>query len=103
MTAIQFLAEWVIRSSILIFFGTLLLWLLRVKNPALRLTAFTAMLAASIAIPALTMALPRLPLAVLRAPASRPIAASPTVAGQDPVGFAGPAADRSRVPVTGRT
>lgn len=103
MTTLQFLAEWVIRSLILILGGAALLWLMRVKNPALRLTAWTAMLGASIAIPALMTALPRLPIAVLRAPARPPIAESAVVSGEDAIEFGGPAADISRVPVTGRT
>ncbi|SPE40583.1 Peptidase M56, BlaR1 (modular protein) [Candidatus Sulfopaludibacter sp. SbA3] len=103
MTTIQFLAEWTIRSLILILAGAVLLWLLRVKNPALRLTAWTAMLGASIAIPALMTALPGLPMAVLRAPARAPMAASAMVSGEDAIEFAGPAADLSPGPVTGRT
>ena len=62
MTAIQFLAEWALRSSLLILGGGLLLWALRVKNPSIRLAAWTAMLCGSLAIPALTPTLPRLPL-----------------------------------------
>lgn len=102
MTAIQFLAEWAVRSSILILAGAVLLWLLRVKNPALRLTAWTAMLGASTAIPALMTALPGLPITVLRAPARQPIPASSMGSGEDAIGFAGPAADLSPVSVTGR-
>ena len=44
MTTIQFLAEWALRSSILILSGALLLWALRVKDPSIRLAAWTAML-----------------------------------------------------------
>jgi len=36
---IQFLGEWIVRSSFLILTGALVLWLLRVKNPSVRLTA----------------------------------------------------------------
>jgi multidrug efflux pump subunit AcrA (membrane-fusion protein)/beta-lactamase regulating signal transducer with metallopeptidase domain len=60
MTAIQFLAEWALRSSLLILGGGLLLWALRVKDPSIRLAAWTAMLLGSLAIPALTPTLPRL-------------------------------------------
>jgi len=70
MTMIQFLGEWMVRSSVLILTGTLLLWLLRVKNPSVRLAAWTAMLAGSLAIPLLTAALPNVPLPVMRAPAA---------------------------------
>ncbi len=68
MTTIQFLAEWALRSSILILSGALLLGALRVKDPAVRLAAWTGMLLGSLAIPALTAALPKVPLAVMRAP-----------------------------------
>ena len=70
MTLIQFLGEWVVRSSMLILVGALLLWLLRVKNPSIRLTAWTAILVGSMAIPLLTAALPRAPLPVLRRPSA---------------------------------
>ena len=84
MTMIQFLGEWVVRSSILILAGALLLWLLRVKNPSVRLTAWTAMLAGSLAIPLLTAALPKMPLPVLRPPA-RPLRASRSGSAREPV------------------
>ena len=78
MTTIQFLAEWGIRSSILILSGGLLLRALRVQDPAIRLTAWTAMLCGSLAIPALTAALPKVPLAMVRMAvprvAARPVA-----------------------------
>jgi multidrug efflux pump subunit AcrA (membrane-fusion protein) len=60
MTAIQVLTEWAIRSSLLILGGGLLLWALRVKDPSIRLAAWTAMLFGSLAIPVLTPTLPRL-------------------------------------------
>jgi hypothetical protein len=71
MTAIQFLAEWALRSSLLISGGGLLLLALRVKDPSIRLTAWTAMLLGSLAIPVLTPTLPRLPFAT-RVVAARP-------------------------------
>jgi multidrug efflux system membrane fusion protein len=71
MTTIQFLAEWALRSSILILSGALLLWALRVKDPSIRLAAWTAMLCGSLAIPMLTAALPKAPLAVMRALSGR--------------------------------
>ena len=74
MTTIQFLAEWALRSSILILSGALLLRALRVKDPSIRLAAWTAMLCGSLAIPALTAALPKVPLAVMRV-ASGPVEA----------------------------
>jgi beta-lactamase regulating signal transducer with metallopeptidase domain len=70
MTTIQFLAEWALRSSILILCGALLLWALRVKDPSIRLAAWTAMLGGSLAMPAITAALPKVPLAVMRAAAA---------------------------------
>jgi uncharacterized protein (TIGR03435 family) len=72
MTALQFLTEWALRSSILILSGTLLLWALRVKDPSIRLAAWTVMLCGSLLIPALAAALPRVPLVVMRVP-SRPV------------------------------
>jgi len=69
MTTLQFLAEWALRSSILILSGALLLRALRVKDPAIRLAAWTALLCGSLAIPALTAALPKVPLAVMPAAA----------------------------------
>ena len=66
MTTIQFLAEWALRSSTLILSGALLLRALRVKDPSVRLAAWTAMLCSSLAVPALTGALPKLPLTVMR-------------------------------------
>ncbi|HTA71060.1 MAG TPA: M56 family metallopeptidase [Bryobacteraceae bacterium] len=72
MTTLQFLAEWALRSSILILSGTLLLWALRVKDPSIRLAAWTVMLAGSLAIPALSLTLPKVPLVVMRTTA-RPV------------------------------
>jgi uncharacterized protein (TIGR03435 family) len=72
MTAIQLLAEWALRSSILILSGALLLRALRVKDPSIRLAAWTAMLCGSLAIPAIAAALPKMPLAVMRM-AARPV------------------------------
>jgi hypothetical protein len=44
MSTIVFLAEWGVRSVILILGGALLLWAMRVKDPSIRLMAWTAML-----------------------------------------------------------
>ena len=71
MITIQVLGEWAIRSSILILSGALLLRVLRVKDPSIRLAAWTAMLCGSVAIPLLTTALPKIPLAVMRTAVSR--------------------------------
>jgi beta-lactamase regulating signal transducer with metallopeptidase domain len=71
MTTTQFLAEWALRSSILILSGALLLQVLRIKDPSIRLACWTAMLCGSLAIPALTTILPGMPLAIPHA-ASRP-------------------------------
>ena len=84
MTMVQFLGEWIVRSSILILVGALLLWLLRVKNPSIRLTAWTAILVGSMAIPLLTAALPKAPLPVLRRP-SRPSPAARSALAGGPV------------------
>jgi RND family efflux transporter MFP subunit len=66
MTTIQFLADWALRSSILILSGALLLRALLVKDPSIRLAAWTAMLFGSLAIPALSAVLPKVSLAVIR-------------------------------------
>jgi multidrug efflux pump subunit AcrA (membrane-fusion protein)/beta-lactamase regulating signal transducer with metallopeptidase domain len=66
MITVQFLAEWAVRSSILILSGAVLLWVLRVKDSSIRLAAWTAMLCGSLAIPTLTSALPGVPLRVVR-------------------------------------
>jgi len=81
MTTLQFLAEWAVRSSLLILSGALLLWVLRVKDPSLRLTAWTAMLCGSLAIPVFAVALPKVPLTVLRISARH--VESPAVAVAD--------------------
>jgi RND family efflux transporter MFP subunit len=93
MTAIQFLVEWALRSSILILSGALLLLMFRVKDPSIRLAAWTVMLFSSLAIPALTAALPKVPLIMLRVaarPAETPVvlheatrAPVPTASGRD--------------------
>jgi multidrug efflux system membrane fusion protein len=97
MITIQFLAEWAIRSSILILCGALLLQALRVKDPAIRLAAWTVMLCGSLAIPAIAWSLPKMPLAVIREaaqPRELPAAAyeaeparAPAVSGSAARGF----------------
>jgi uncharacterized protein (TIGR03435 family) len=77
MISIQILIEWALRSSMLILSGALLLKALRVKDPAVRLAAWTAILCASLALPALKVSLPSLPVAmrtVSAAPAAPHIA-----------------------------
>lgn len=65
MSMIQFLAEWALRSSILIGIGGLLLLLLRVKDPSIRLAAWTAMLGASLAMPLFMASVPKAPLVAM--------------------------------------
>jgi RND family efflux transporter MFP subunit len=74
MTTIQFLAEWTLRSSILILSGALLLWVLRVKDPSIRLAAWTAMLCGSLAMPLFTGVAPKVTLSVMHETA-RPVEA----------------------------
>jgi len=64
MTTIEFLAQWALRSSILILTGALLLRALRVRDASVRLTVWTALLCGSLAIPALTVILPKIPLSM---------------------------------------
>src|SRR5580698_6840696 len=66
MITIQVLGEWAVRSSILIACGALVLRVLRVKDSAVRLAAWTAILIGSVAIPLLTSA-PKIPVNVMRA------------------------------------
>jgi len=68
MTTIQFLAEWALRSSILILSGALLLWVLRVKDPSVRLAAWTAILCGSLVMPLFTAMAPRMPMPVIHTP-----------------------------------
>jgi RND family efflux transporter MFP subunit len=65
MIAIRFLMEWAVRSSILILGCGLLLRVLRAKDPAIRLAAWTAVLFGSLAMPLLTVSLPKTAVAVL--------------------------------------
>lgn len=58
MTAILFLAEWALRSSVLILAGALLLRVLRVSDASVRLAAWVVMLVGSLALPLLTTVLP---------------------------------------------
>lgn len=64
MMSAQFLAEWAVRSSILISFGALLPRLLRVKDPSIRLAACMAVVCGSLAIPLLSSAFPKWPLSI---------------------------------------
>ena len=76
MNTIQFLAEWMLRSSVLILSGALLLWALRVTDPSIRLAAWTAMLCGSLAMPLFTAVAPRMPVPVIRTapqPAEAPV------------------------------
>jgi RND family efflux transporter MFP subunit len=66
MTTIQFLTEWALRSSVLTLTGALLLWALRVKDPSVRLAAWTAMLCGSLLLPLFAAVAPRMPVLVMR-------------------------------------
>ena len=59
MTTILFLAEWAVRSSVLILVGAFLLRVLRVKDASVRLAAWVVMLIGSLGLPLLTTVLPR--------------------------------------------
>jgi uncharacterized protein (TIGR03435 family) len=63
-----FLAEWTLRSSMLIGAGALLLWMFRVKDPSVRLAAWIAALMGSLAMPVLTSSLPALRLPPIELP-----------------------------------
>jgi len=66
MSALQFLAEWALRSSILILCGAALVAVLRVQS-SIRLAAWTAMLVGSLALPVLTGLVPKFPVIVSQA------------------------------------
>ena len=97
MITIQFLVEWALRSSLLILTGALLLWALRVKDPSIRLAAWTAMLCGSLAMPLFTLVAPKVPLAVMRG-AARPVEA-PVVKAAAPASK--PAVSRQSDSITG--
>ena len=99
MNTIYFLAEWALRSSILILSCGLLLWALRLKDPSIRLAAWVAVLFGSLAMPLFTAEAPRIPVIVTRT-AARPIETgripegvrlpSPTIPTRAPVGVVKP-------------
>lgn len=91
----SFLIEWAIRSSALIGSGAVLLWLLRVKDPSIRLAACIAAVCGSLAMPLLTATLPRLPMIVMQ---------SPAVPAPDPsVSMKGGASEARSIPESSRT
>ncbi|MEO8659180.1 MAG: M56 family metallopeptidase [Bryobacteraceae bacterium] len=73
MNPAPFLAEWAVRSSILIVGGTLLLHVLRVKDAPVRLAAFLAILFGSLSIPAVIAAFPKVVFVVMPATPSAPL------------------------------
>ena len=54
MSTIQFLAEWAVRSSVLVLAGAVVLLLLRVKDSSIRLATWVALLCGSVALPLMT-------------------------------------------------
>jgi hypothetical protein len=58
MTVLTFLAAWALRSAVVGIAAAVLLGLFRVKDPAVRLAAWTTVLFGSLLIPALNMTLP---------------------------------------------
>jgi hypothetical protein len=58
MTILIFLAAWALRSAVVAIAAAVLLWLFRVKDPSVRLAAWTAVLFGSLLIPALNITLP---------------------------------------------
>lgn len=84
MIAPQLLAEWTLRSSLLIGTGAFLLWVLRIKDPSIRLAAWTAVLASSLGLPALTATLPPMTLSIGRSIPALPVAV-PHVGDDTPI------------------
>jgi len=68
MTALTFLAEWALRSALVVVAIALGLKLSRVRNPSVRLAAWTAVLIGSLLIPALTSVVPDLSFRVTALP-----------------------------------
>lgn len=66
MTILALLAAWALRSAVVVLASAVLLELLRVKDPSIRLAAWTATLFGSLLIPALTMTLPAVSLPEVR-------------------------------------
>jgi beta-lactamase regulating signal transducer with metallopeptidase domain/peptidoglycan hydrolase CwlO-like protein len=64
----SFPMEWAVRSSILIASAALLSWLLRVKDPSIRLSICIAALFGSLAMPLLIAVSPQLPVVVMQPP-----------------------------------
>jgi multidrug efflux pump subunit AcrA (membrane-fusion protein) len=64
MTAVEFLVQWALRSSLLVLCGAALLAVLRVRQSSTRLAVWTALLAASLALPVLTGLAPKLPVTI---------------------------------------
>jgi multidrug efflux system membrane fusion protein len=73
MTIMVFLAEWALRSSVLIPSGGLLLWALRVKDPSIRLAAWIALLCGSIAMPLFTASAPKMPVVTINRVVEAPV------------------------------
>src|ERR1700722_492034 len=101
MAMLVILAQWTLRSSVLILSGTLLLSALRVKDPSLRLAAWIAMLLGSLAIPVMTTALPAIPLAVIQTHV--PPAAAPAAIDQLALGTTQVTQEGGAETITGKT
>lgn len=71
MITATWLAEWAVRSSLLIALATLLPRILRVKDPSIRLAACGAAVIASLALPLFSSVLPKWPVFVIPAIESR--------------------------------
>ena len=71
MSTIQFLAEWAVRSSVLIAAGALVLVVLRVKDSSVRLAGWVALLFGSVMLPLMKTSLPP-----VRVTVTRPVAVS---------------------------
>ncbi len=95
MNTIQFLAEWAVRSSLLIGVATAALWALRVKDSSIRLAAWTAVLMGSLLIPVMSASLPTVPVHVTHAAqAIAPIPIEPAAQSITPI--VNPQASRSQ-------
>lgn len=65
MTGAAFLVEWTLRSSLLIIAGASLVWVCRINSAALRIAAWSVILAGSFLIPVVQGVAPPLPMSSL--------------------------------------
>ena len=98
MTTLLLVAEWALRSSILIATGALVLWAFRVKSASTRLAVWVVILCASLAIPVLSVFTPGLSLPAPRVSFGTPHAVTPAAAPPVTIAVA-PASSAAALPI----